>query len=159
MDNDRRKMELVSSLLMSFPGTPIIYYGDEIGMGDNIYLGDPNGVRTPMQWPPDRNGGFSGCDPASLYLPMVMDPVYGYEAVNVEAQSRSLASLLSWNKRLISVRKSSKIFGRGSLSLIRPANRCVFVYVRQDQNYELLSLANRSRPAQTVRIDPPPWRR
>jgi maltose alpha-D-glucosyltransferase / alpha-amylase len=84
----------------SFPGTPIIYYGDEIGMGDNIYLGDRNGVRTPMQWTPDRNGGFSRCDPTRLYLPMIMDPVYGYEAVNVEAQSRSLASLLSWTKRL-----------------------------------------------------------
>ena len=123
MDNDRRKIELMNSLLMSFPGTPIIYYGDEIGMGDNIYLGDRNGVRTPMQWTPDRNGGFSRCDPARLYLPMIMDPVYGYEAVNVEAQSRSLASLLSWTKRLISVRKSSKVFGRGSLSFIRPANR------------------------------------
>ena len=89
MDNDRRKIELMNSLLMSFPGTPIIYYGDEIGMGDNIYLGDRNGVRTPMQWTPDRNGGFSRCDPARLYLPMIMDPVYGYEAVNVEAQSRS----------------------------------------------------------------------
>jgi maltose alpha-D-glucosyltransferase/alpha-amylase len=114
MDNDRRKIELMNSLLMSFPGTPIIYYGDEIGMGDNIYLGDRNGVHTPMQWTPDRNGGFSRCDPARLYLPMIMDPVCGYEAVNVEAQSRSLASLLSWTKRLISVRKSSKVFGRGS---------------------------------------------
>ena len=120
MDNDRRKIELMNSLLMSFPGTPIIYYGDEIGMGDNIYLGDRNGVRTPMQWTPDRNGGFSRCDPARLYLPMIMDPVYGYEAVNVEAQSRSLASLLSWTKRLISVRKSSKVFGRGSLTLHPP---------------------------------------
>src|SRR5713101_2680609 len=158
MDNDRRKIELMNSLLMSFPGTPIIYYGDEIGMGDNIYLGDRNGVRTPMQWTPDRNGGFSRCDPARLYLPMVMDPVYGYEAINVEAQSRSLASLLSWNKRLISVRKSSKIFGRGSLSLIRPANRCVLVYVRQYQNDVLLCVANLSRSAQAVEIDLSPWR-
>jgi maltose alpha-D-glucosyltransferase / alpha-amylase len=134
MDNDRRKIELMNSLLLSFPGTPILYYGDEIGMGDNIYLGDRNGVRTPMQWTPDRNGGFSRCDPARLYLPMNMDPVYGYEAVNVEAQSRSLASLLSWTKRLIAVRKSSKVFGRGSLSFIRPANRSVLVYVRQYQN-------------------------
>ena len=129
MDNDRRKIELMNSLLMSFPGTPIIYYGDEIGMGDNIYLGDRNGVRTPMQWTPDRNGGFSRCDPARLYLPMIMDPVYGYEAVNVEAQSRSLASLLSWTKRLISVRKSSKVFGRGSLSFIRRRTaRCSFMF-------------------------------
>ena len=106
MDNDRRKIELMNALLLSFPGTPIIYYGDEIGMGDNIYLGDRNGVRTPMQWTSDRNGGFSRCDPARLYLPIIMDPVYGYQAVNVEAQPRSLASLLSWTKRLIAVRRS-----------------------------------------------------
>src|SRR2546428_5091437 len=98
-------MELCNSLGMSFPGTPIIYYGDEIGMGDNIYLGDRNGVRTPMQWTPDRNGGFSRRDPARLYLPMIMDPIYGYQAINVEAQSPRPASLLSWNKRLISVRQ------------------------------------------------------
>ena len=158
MDNERRKIELMNSLLMSVPGTPIIYYGDEIGMGDNIYLGDRNGVRTPMQWTPDRNGGFSRCDPARLYLPMIMDPVYGYEAVNVEAQSRSLASLLSWNKRLISVRKSSKIFGRGSLNFIRPANRSVFAYVRQYQNDVLLCVANLSRSAQAAEIDLSPWR-
>ena len=107
MDNDRRKIELMNSLLLSFPGTPIIYYGDEIGMGDNIYLGDRNGVRTPMQWTPDRNGGFSRADPARLYAPIIMDSVYGYESVNVEAQSRSLSSLLSATKRLISVRKST----------------------------------------------------
>ena len=158
MDNDRRKIELMNSLLMSFPGTPIIYYGDEIGMGDNIYLGDRNGVRTPMQWTPDRNGGFSRCDPARLYLPTIMDPVYGYEAVNVEAQSRSLASLLSWTKRLISVRKSSKVFGRGSLSFIRPANRSVLVYVRQYQNEVVLCVANLSRSAQAAEIDLAPWR-
>jgi len=119
----------MNSLLMSFPGTPIIYYGDEIGMGDNIYLGDRNGVRTPMQWTPDRNGGFSRCDPARLYLPTIMDPVYGHTAVNVEAQSRSLGSLLSWTKRLIAVRKSSKVFGRGSLSFIRPPNRAGVCHV------------------------------
>src|SRR4030081_2633944 len=112
----RRKIELMNSLLLSFPGSPIIYYGDEIGMGDNIYLGDRNGVRTPMQWTPDRNGGFSRADPARLYAPTVMDPVYGYEAVNVEAQSRSLSSLLSATKRLISVRKSTLAFGRGTMS-------------------------------------------
>ena len=120
MDNDRRKIELMNSLLLSFPGTPIIYYGDEIGMGDNIYLGDRNGVRTPMQWTPDRNGGFSRADPARLYAPTIMDPVYGYEAVNVEAQSRSLSSLLSATKRLISVRKSTLAFGRGTMTFIRP---------------------------------------
>jgi maltose alpha-D-glucosyltransferase / alpha-amylase len=158
MDNDRRKIELMNALLMSFPGTPIIYYGDEIGMGDNIYLGDRNGVRTPMQWTPDRNGGFSRCDPARLYLPMIMDPVYGYEAVNVEAQSRSLGSLLSWTKRLISVRKSSKVFGRGSLSFIRPANRSVLVYVRQYENEVVLCVANLSRSAQAAEIDLSPWR-
>jgi maltose alpha-D-glucosyltransferase / alpha-amylase len=158
MDNDRRKIELMNSLLMSFPGTPIIYYGDEIGMGDNIYLGDRNGVRTPMQWTPDRNGGFSRCDPARLYLPMIMDPVYGYEAVNVEAQSRSLASLLSWTKRLMSVRKASKVFGRGSLTFIRPANRSVLVYVRQYQNEVVLCVANLSRSAQAAEIDLSPWR-
>jgi maltose alpha-D-glucosyltransferase/alpha-amylase len=158
MDNDRRKIELMKALLMSFPGTPIIYYGDEIGMGDNIYLGDRNGVRTPMQWTSDRNGGFSRCDPARLYLPMIMDPVYGYEAVNVEAQSRSLASLLSWTKRLISVRKSSKVFGRGSLTFIRPANRSVLVYVRQYENEVVLCVANLSRSAQAAEIDLSSWR-
>ena len=158
MDNDRRKIELMKSLLMSFPGTPTIYYGDEIGMGDNIYLGDRNGVRTPMQWTPDRNGGFSRCDPARLCLPMIMDPVYGYEAVNVEAQSRSLASLLSWTKRLISVRKSSKVFGRGSLAFIRPTNRSVLVYVRQYESEVLLCVANLSRSAQAAEIDLAPWR-
>jgi len=158
MDNDRRKIELMNSLLMSFPGTPIIYYGDEIGMGDNIYLGDRNGVRTPMQWTPDRNGGFSRCDPARLYAPTIMDPVYGYEAVNVEAQSRSLASLLSWTKRLISVRKSSRVFGRGSLSFIRATNRAVLVYVRQYGDEVMLCVANLSRSAQAAEIDLSPWR-
>jgi len=157
MDNDRRKMELMNSLLLSFPGTPIIYYGDEIGMGDNIYLGDRNGVRTPMQWTSDRNGGFSRCDPARLYAPINMDPVYGYEAVNVEAQSRSLNSLLSWTKRLISVRKSSSVFGRGTLTFIRPANRAVLVYVRRYQNEALLCIANLSRSAQAAEIDLSPW--
>ena len=158
MDNDRRKIELMNSLLLSFPGTPILYYGDEIGMGDNIYLGDRNGVRTPMQWTSDRNGGFSRCDPARLYLPMIMDPVYGYEAVNVEAQSRSLASLLSWTKRLIAVRKSSKVFSRGSLSFIRPTNRSVLVYVRQYEDEVLVCVANLSRSAQAAEIDLGPWR-
>jgi maltose alpha-D-glucosyltransferase/alpha-amylase len=157
MENDRRKIELMNSLLLSFPGTPIIYYGDEIGMGDNIYLGDRNGVRTPMQWTPDRNGGFSRCDPARLYLPMIMDPVYGYQAVNVEAQSHSLSSLLSWMKRLISVRKSSHVFGRGTLSFIRPSNRAVLVYVRQHQGDVILCVANLSRSAQAAEIDLSAW--
>ena len=158
MGNDRRKIELMNSLLMSFPGTPILYYGDEIGMGDNIYLGDRNGVRTPMQWTPDRNGGFSRCDPARLYLPMIMDAVYGYEAVNVEAQSRSLASLLSWTKRLLSVRKSTKVFGRGSLTFIRPTNRSVLVYLREYENEVILCVANLSRSAQAAEIDLSNWR-
>ena len=153
MDNDRRKIELMNSLLLSFPGTPIIYYGDEIGMGDNIYLGDRNGVRTPMQWTPDRNGGFSRADPARLYAPTIMDPVYGYEAVNVEAQSRSLSSLLSATKRLISVRRSTLAFGRGSMTFIRPANRAVLCYVRQYQDEVILCVANLSRSAQATELD------
>ncbi|WP_315742900.1 MULTISPECIES: maltose alpha-D-glucosyltransferase [unclassified Bradyrhizobium] len=153
MDNDRRKIELMNSLLLSFPGTPIIYYGDEIGMGDNIYLGDRNGVRTPMQWTPDRNGGFSRADPARLYAPMIMDPVYGYEAVNVEAQSRSLSSLLNATKKLISVRKSTLAFGRGAMSFIRPANRAVLAYVRQYKDEVILCVANLSRSAQATELD------
>jgi maltose alpha-D-glucosyltransferase / alpha-amylase len=158
MDNDRRKIELMNSLLMSFPGTPIIYYGDEIGMGDNIYLGDRNGVRTPMQWTPDRNGGFSRADPARLYAPTIMDPVYGYEAVNVEAQSRSLSSLLSSTKRLISVRKSTLAFGRGTMTFIRPVNRCVLAYVRQYGDEVILCVANLSRSAQATELDLSPWK-
>ncbi|MDE5456527.1 maltose alpha-D-glucosyltransferase [Bradyrhizobium sp. CSA112] len=153
MDNDRRKIELMNSLLFSFPGTPIIYYGDEIGMGDNIYLGDRNGVRTPMQWTPDRNGGFSRADPARLYAPTIMDPVYGYEAVNVEAQSRSLSSLLSATKRLIAVRKSTIAFGRGTMTFIRPENRSVLCYVRQYQGEVILCVANLSRSAQATELD------
>jgi maltose alpha-D-glucosyltransferase / alpha-amylase len=158
MDNDRRKIELMNSLLLSFPGTPIIYYGDEIGMGDNIYLGDRNGVRTPMQWTSDRNGGFSRCDPAKLFLPMIMDPVYGYQAVNVEAQSHSLSSLLSWMKRLIAVRRSSQVFGRGGLMFLRPANRAVLVYLRQHEREVVLCVANLSRSAQSAEIDLSAWR-
>jgi maltose alpha-D-glucosyltransferase / alpha-amylase len=158
MDNDRRKIELMNSLLLSFPGTPIIYYGDEIGMGDNIYLGDRNGVRTPMQWSPDRNGGFSRADPARLFAPMIMDPVYGYEAVNVEAQSRSLSSQLSATKRLISVRKSTLAFGRGTMTFIRPANRSVLAYVRQYEDEAILCVANLSRSAQATELDLSPWK-
>jgi maltose alpha-D-glucosyltransferase/alpha-amylase len=158
MDNDRRKIELMNSLLLSFPGTPIIYYGDEIGMGDNIYLGDRNGVRTPMQWTPDRNGGFSRADPARLYAPTIMDPVYGYESVNVEAQSRSLSSLLSATKRLIAVRKSTLAFGRGTMTFIRPANRSVLAYVRQYGNEVILCVANLSRSAQATELDLSAWK-
>ncbi|MCW5701692.1 MAG: maltose alpha-D-glucosyltransferase [Bradyrhizobium sp.] len=158
MDNDRRKIELMNSLLMSFPGTPIIYYGDEIGMGDNIYLGDRNGVRTPMQWASDRNGGFSRADPARLYAPMIMDPVYGYEAVNVEAQSRSLGSLLSATKKLIAIRKSTTAFGRGSMTFIRPENRSVMAYVRQYRDQVILCVANLSRSAQATELDLAAWK-
>ena len=158
MDNDRRKIELMNSLLLSFPGTPIIYYGDEIGMGDNIYLGDRNGVRTPMQWTPDRNGGFSRADPARLYAPTIMDPVYGYESVNVEAQSRSLSSLLSATKRLISVRKSTTAFGRGTMTFIRPINRSVLAYVRQYGDEVILCVANLSRSAQATELDLSAWK-
>lgn len=157
MENDRRKIELMNALLLSFPGTPIIYYGDEIGMGDNIYLGDRNGVRTPMQWTPDRNGGFSRCDPARLYAPMIMDPVYGYESVNVEAQSRSLSSLLSWMKRLIGVRRSTKVFSRGTLKFLRPSNRSIIAYVRQYEDESVLCVANLSRSAQAGEIDLADW--
>ncbi len=114
MENSRRRIELMNSLLFSMPGTPVIYYGDEIGMGDNVYLGDRNGVRTPMQWSSDRNGGFSRCDPGRLFLPAIMDPVYGYDAINVEAQERSPFSLLHWMKRMIALRKQHPVFGRGS---------------------------------------------
>src|ERR1700681_3916692 len=118
MENDRRRIELLNGLLMSMPGTPIIYYGDEIGMGDNIYLGDRNGVRTPMQWSSDRNGGFSRADPARLYAPPIMDPVYGYQAINVEAQERFAFSTLNWIKRLVAMRKQHRVFGRGSLEFV-----------------------------------------
>jgi maltose alpha-D-glucosyltransferase/alpha-amylase len=153
MDNDMDKIKLMNSLLMSMPGSPIIYYGDEIGMGDNIYLGDRNGVRTPMQWSPDRNAGFSRADPQRLYLPPIMDPLYGYEAVNVEAQSREPASLLNWMKRLIAARKAHPSFGRGRLRVLRPGNRKVFAYLREDGEESILCVANLSRTAQPVELD------
>src|SRR6187455_1642085 len=153
VENSRRRIELLHSLLFSLPGTPCIYYGDEIGMGDNIYLGDRNGVRTPMQWSPDRNGGFSRADPARLYAPVIMDPVYGYESVNVESQSRSMSSLLSATKRLIAVRKSTQAFGRGTMSFIRPENRSVLCYVRQHGDEVILCVANLSRSAQATELD------
>jgi maltose alpha-D-glucosyltransferase/alpha-amylase len=158
VENSRRRIELLNSLLFSLPGTPVIYYGDEIGMGDNIYLGDRNGVRTPMQWSPDRNGGFSRADPARLYAPLIMDPVYGYESVNVEAQSRSLSSQLNATKRLISVRKSTLAFGRGTMTFIRPANRSVLAYVRQYRDEVILCVANLSRAAQATELDLTPWK-
>src|SRR5262249_48560795 len=158
MDNDRRKIELMNSLLLSFPGTPIIYYGDEIGMGDNIYLGDRNGVRTPMQWTSDRNGGFSRCDPAKLFLPIIMDAGFGDPAGHGGAQARSLSSLFGWAQRGIAGRRSTHVFGRGSLTFIRPPNRSVLVYLRQYGNETILCVANLSRSAQATEIDLSPWR-
>ena len=128
VDNNRRRIELLNSLLFSFPGTPILYYGDEIGMGDNIYLGDRNGVRTPMQWNGDRNAGFSRANPARLYSPVIMDPVWGYEAVNVEAQQSDPSSLLSWMRNMIALRKLFRVFGRGTLEFLDPANRKILAY-------------------------------
>ena len=157
MLNDRRKIELMNGLLLSMPGTPIIYYGDEIGMGDNIYLGDRDGVRTPMQWTPDRNAGFSRTDPARLYLPPIMDAVYGFQALNVEAQSHSLSSLLNWMKRLISVRQSLKVFGRGTLTFLYPSNRAVIAYLRQHEDVTVLCVMNLSRSAQAVELELPDY--
>ena len=153
MDNHREKIELLNFLLLTMPGSPIIYYGDEIGMGDNVYLGDRNGVRTPMQWSPDRNGGFSRSDPQGLFLPPVMDPVYGYETVNVEAQNRSPSSLLHWTKRLIAVRKNYRAFGRGTLRFLAPGNRKILAYVREWQDEKILCVVNLSRTAQPVELD------
>ena len=153
MENDRRKIELLKGLLLSMPGTPVLYYGDEIGMGDNVYLGDRDGVRTPMQWSPDRNGGFSRADPAMLYLPPIMDPVYGFEAVNVEAQSRSPSSLLNWTKRLIAARRSRRALGRGKLRFLYPSNRKVIAYLREWQDETILCVANLSRSAQAIELD------
>ena len=134
VDNNRRRIELLNSLLLSFPGTPILYYGDEIGMGDNIYLGDRNGVRTPMQWTSDRNAGFSKCDPARLYFPVVMDPIYGYQAVNVEAQLSDQSSLLQWTRNMIALRKLFQVFGRGTLTFLNPANRKILAYLRESRS-------------------------
>ena len=158
LDNDSSKIKLMKSLLFSMPGTPILYYGDEIGMGDNIYLGDRNGVRTPMQWSPDRNAGFSKTDPQRLYLPPIMDPIYGYQAVNVEAQQREPASLLNWMKRMIAVRRSCQAFGRGRLELLRPGNRKILAYVRTYGDEIVLCVANLSRSAQPVELDLKPYR-
>jgi maltose alpha-D-glucosyltransferase/alpha-amylase len=153
VDNNRRRIELLYSLLLSFPGTPVIYYGDEIGMGDNIYLGDRNGVRTPMQWSADRNAGFSRCNPAQLYSPVIMDPVYGYEVVNVEAQQNDPASLLSWMRNMVALRKLYKVFGRGTIQFLEPANRKVLAYLRRDDRDLILCVANLSRFAQAAELD------
>ena len=153
VDNNRRRIELLNSLLFSLPGTPILYYGDEIGMGDNIYLGDRNGVRTPMQWSGDRNAGFSRSNPAKLYSPVVMDPVWGYEAINVEAQQSDQSSLLNWMRNMIALRKLFRVFGRGTLKFLEPANRKILAYLRQIDGELVLCVANLSRFAQPVQLD------
>jgi maltose alpha-D-glucosyltransferase/alpha-amylase len=153
LDNDRRRVELMNGMLMSLPGTPIIYYGDEIGMGDNVHLGDRNGVRTPMQWDGGWNAGFSTADPENLYSPLILNPVYGYPAVNVYSQKRSGHSLLAWMKRLISARKSTQVFGRGSIEFLHPANHRVLAYVRQLNNETVLVVNNLSSSAQAVELD------
>jgi maltose alpha-D-glucosyltransferase/alpha-amylase len=153
MDNNRRRIELLNSLLFSFPGTPILYYGDEIGMGDNIYLGDRNGVRTPMQWNGDRNAGFSRATPARLFNPVVMDPIYGYATINVEAQESDPSSLLSWMRNMIALRKIFRVFGRGSIEFLNPENKKILAYLRRMENEEILCVANLSRFPQPVALD------
>jgi maltose alpha-D-glucosyltransferase/alpha-amylase len=152
MDGSRRRIELLTSLLFSFPGTPILYYGDEIGMGDNIYLGDRNGVRTPMQWSADRNGGFSRANPAALYSPPIMDPVYGYQTVNVEAQQENPSSLLAWTRNMIGLRKLFKVFGRGTIEFLPVQNRAVLAYLRRWKDDVILCVANFSRFAQPAQL-------
>ena len=153
VDNDPERIKLLNNLLLSLIGSPVVYYGDELGMGDNIFLGDRNGVRTPMQWSPDRNAGFSRADPARLYLPPIMDPIYGYGAVNVEAQSRDPFSLLNWMKRLIAVRNAHRSFGRGTLRFLAPGNRKMLVYLREYQGESIMCVTNLSRAAQPVELD------
>jgi maltose alpha-D-glucosyltransferase/alpha-amylase len=153
LDNGRRQMELMNALLMSLPGTPIIYYGDEIGMGDNVYLGDRNGVRTPMQWTPDRNAGFSEADNAALYAPVIVDAPYGYQGINIAAQERTATSLLRWMRRLIAVRKQFKAFGRGTWEPLDADNRRVLVFLRRYENETILCVNNLSRFAQYVELN------
>jgi maltose alpha-D-glucosyltransferase/alpha-amylase len=153
LQRDRRRIELMNGLLLSMPGTPVIYYGDEIGMGDNIFLRDRDGVRTPMQWSPDRNGGFSKADPAALVLPPLQDPLYGFQAVNVEMQARDPHSLLNWMRRMLAVRKRSHAFGRGAMRLLYPTNRKVLAYVREYEEDTILCVFNLSRSAQAVELD------
>jgi maltose alpha-D-glucosyltransferase/alpha-amylase len=153
MENDRDRIKLMNSLLLSMPGSPILYYGDEIGMGDNVFIGDRNGVRTPMQWTSDRNAGFSRADPQSLYLPPIMDAIYGYASVNVESQGRHPGSLLSWTKRMLAVRKTSRAFGRGTRRFLRPGNRKILAYLREYGDDSILCVANLSRSAQPVELN------
>ncbi len=153
LDNDRRKIELLNSMVFTMPGSPIIYYGDEIGMGDNIQLKDRDGVRTPMQWTMDRNAGFSNTDPARLYLPVVSDSLYGYQSINVESQREMPHSLLHWMKRMIAVRKRHPVFGRGTITFLRPANGKVLAYLRRYEGVALLLVHNLAGSAQSVELD------
>jgi maltose alpha-D-glucosyltransferase / alpha-amylase len=153
MGNSRRRIELMNGLLFSMPGTPVIYYGDEIGMGDNIYLGDRNGVRTPMQWSADRNAGFSRANPQKLFLPVIIDPEYHYESINVEAQQSNPSSLLWWTKRLIALRKRYKAFSRGTIEFLQPENRKILAFLRRYQDECILVVANLSRFVQYVELD------
>ncbi len=153
LDNGRDDMELAVAILFSLPGSPVLYYGDEIGMGDNVYLGDRDGVRTPMQWSGDRNGGFSRADFARLYLPPLMDPVHGFQAVNVEAQLRTPTSLLRWTQRFIALRRQHRVFGLGSYEVLRPENTRIFAHVRQYEGEIVLCVHNLARSAQAVELD------
>jgi len=153
MQNDRRKIELMNALLFALPGTPVIYYGDELGMGDNVYLGDRDAVRTPMQWSPDRNAGFSDANPQRLYLPVIIDPEYHYETVNVEAQDQNPNSLLWWMRRLIGLRSQHQVFGRGSIEFLFPENAKVLAFLRRDEHETVLVVANLSRFATAVALD------
>jgi maltose alpha-D-glucosyltransferase/alpha-amylase len=153
MENDRRRIELLNGLLMSMPGTPIVYYGDEIGMGDNIYLGDRNGVRTPMQWNGGTNAGFSFADPERLYSPLISNSVYGYQVVNVDSQRRFGHSLLSWMKALIKTRNAYRVFSRGTMEFLRPSNHRVLAYIRELGNEKILVVNNLASSAQAVELD------
>jgi maltose alpha-D-glucosyltransferase / alpha-amylase len=153
MQNDRRKIELMNGLLFALPGTPVIYYGDELGMGDNVYLGDRDAVRTPMQWSPDRNAGFSDANPQKLFLPVIIDPEYHYETVNVEAQSSNTSSLLWWMRRLIALRAQHRVFGRGEIEFLLPENGKVLAFLRRDEHETVLVVANLSRYATAVTLD------
>ncbi|GAA4334955.1 maltose alpha-D-glucosyltransferase [Pigmentiphaga soli] len=153
MERDRRRIELMNCLLLTMPGTPVIYYGDEIGMGDNVHLGDRDGVRTPMQWSPDRNGGFSRAEPERLVLPVLMGTLYGYEAVNVESQARDPHSLLNWMRRMLAKRRQYQVFGRGTLRFLFPGNRQILAYLREHQDVAILCVANLSHTPQAVELD------
>jgi maltose alpha-D-glucosyltransferase / alpha-amylase len=159
LENDRNQLELFTALLMSLPGSPVLYYGDEIGMGDNIWLGDRDGVRTPMQWTPDRNAGFSTCDPGRLYLPVIMDPIYGYQALNVEAQHDNNGSFLHWTRRMIEIRKRHPVFGLGTYEELSSSNPSVLAFVREfaapglDGVDRILCVNNLSRFPQPVELD------